>query len=145
MSGKHKHSGKHHAAHKNEDRLRRETPFLGSVKFRNGLPEVGIVDPLRTTLVRLCKAYTFVSLLTSMQVPCDPKMLITPLDTESIAKFQLTSLEQQMRQDLLLDSGTGIQISMLDVDRYVVPDGEPELDKEDQALLAVSCHAQPPI
>ena len=80
-----------------------------------------------------------------MQVPCDPKMLITPLDTESIAKFQLTSLEQQMRQDLLLDSGTGIQISMLDVDRYVVPDGEPELDKEDQSLLAVSCHAQPPI
>jgi hypothetical protein len=56
MSSKPRHSGKHNAAHKNEDRLRRDTPFLGSVKFRNGLPEVGSADFLRATLAVLCGA-----------------------------------------------------------------------------------------
>ncbi|CAK0773094.1 hypothetical protein CVIRNUC_004029 [Coccomyxa viridis] len=107
MSGKHKHSGKHESATKNEDRLRRDTPFLCPVKFRNSLPEV----------------------------PCDPKMLITPLDTEGISKFQLTTLEKEMRHDLLLDSGSGIQISMLDIDRYIVPEDPPPLEPEDAALL----------
>ena len=73
-----------------------------------------------------------------MQVPCDPKMLITPLDTEGISKFQLTTLEKEMRHDLLLDSGSGIQISMLDIDRYIVPEDPPALEPEDAALLLVS-------
>ena len=41
MSSKQKRSGKHQATQKQDDRLRRETPFLCNVKFRNGLPEVG--------------------------------------------------------------------------------------------------------
>ena len=73
-----------------------------------------------------------------LQVPCDPKMLITPLDTEGISKFQLTTLEKEMRHDLLLDSGSGIQISMLDIDRYIVPEDPPPLEPEDAALLLVS-------
>ncbi|CAL5218705.1 g416 [Coccomyxa viridis] len=107
MSSKHKHSGKRHAAQKVEDRLRRDTPFLCSLKFRNGLPEV----------------------------PCDPKMLISPLDTEGIAKFQLTTLEQQMRQDLPLDGASGIQISMLDIESYAVPENPPPMHPDDKALL----------
>lgn len=72
------------------------------------------------------------------QVPCDPKMLISPLDTEGIARFQLTTLEQQMRQDLPLDGGSGIQISMLDIDSYAIPENPPPLHPDDKALLMVS-------
>ena len=52
--------------------------------------------------------------------------------------FQLTTLEKEMRHDLLLDSGSGIQISMLDIDRYIVPEEPPALEPEDAALLLVS-------
>ncbi len=72
------------------------------------------------------------------QVPCDPKMLISPLDTEGIAKFQLTTLEQQMRQDLPLDGASGIQISMLDIESYAVPENPPPMHPDDKALLMVS-------
>ena len=64
-------------------------------------------------------------------------MLVTPLDTEGISRFQLTTLEQQMGHDLILDSGSGIQISMLNIDRYLIPEHPPVLDAEDAALLTV--------
>ncbi len=51
MSSKHKHSGKRQGAQKVEDRLRRDTPFLCSLKFRNGLPEVG--SPFRRLMTAL--------------------------------------------------------------------------------------------
>ena len=72
-----------------------------------------------------------------LQVPCDPKMLISPLDTEGIAKFQLTTLEQQMRQDLPLDGASGIQISMLDIESYAVPENPPPMHPDDKALMVV--------
>ncbi len=77
------------------------------------------------------------------QVPCDPKMLISPLDTEGIAKFQLTTLEQQMRQDLPLDGASGIQISMLDIESYAVPENPPPMHPDDKALLMVSAPSKP--
>jgi len=139
MSSKHKQNGKHQAAHKPDDRLRRETPFLCSVKFRNGLPEVRPPFAAFGSFVQLENRRNSSGWL---QVPCDPKMLISPLDTEGIAKFQLTTLEQQMRHDLLLDSGSGIQISMLDIDKYFIPGNVPPLHPDDAALLSVSGSAQ---
>ena len=136
MSSEKKHSGKHQATQKPDDRLRRETPFLCNVKFRNGLPEVGCsLEAMNhrsgpDTGSRLKGADW-------PQVPCDPKLLISPLDKEGIAKFQLTTIEQQMRQDVPLDGGSGIQISMLDIDSYAVPENPAPLHPDDKALLMV--------
>ena len=135
MSSKHRQNGKQKATQKPEDRLRRETPFLCNVKFRNGLPEVGSLPC--TAGYCFSRKHFSVMMAECSQVPCDPKLLISPLDTEGIAKFQLTTLEQQMRQDIPFDGGSGIQISMLDIDRYAVPENLPPLHPDDKALLMV--------
>lgn len=70
-------------------------------------------------------------------MPCDPKMLIAPLQPEKLAQFSLTTLERNPRRDLVQDADLGIHISLLDVERYSVPDSAPPLAPEDAALLAV--------
>ena len=71
-------------------------------------------------------------------MPCDPKMLIAPLQPEKLAQFSLTTLERNPRRDLVQESDLGIHISLLDSERYSVPDNAPPLAPEDAALLAVS-------
>ena len=72
------------------------------------------------------------------QVPCDPKMLVAVLQPETLSQFNITSMEQEMRQkDLILDGGVGISLSLLDTERFAVPDVLPALDQEDAALLSV--------
>lgn len=78
----------------------------------------------------------------SLQVPCDPKMLIAPLQPEKLAQFSLTTLERNPRRDLVLEADLGIHISLLDIKRYSVPDNPQPLAPEDAALLAVSCPAR---
>uniref|UniRef100_A0A7S0S1D8 RNA polymerase II-associated factor 1 homolog n=1 Tax=Chlamydomonas leiostraca TaxID=1034604 RepID=A0A7S0S1D8_9CHLO len=99
----------HHAAL--DSRLRRETPFLASIRFRNDLPEV----------------------------PGDPKLLVSQQPPEKLAQFSLTSLEKAAKRDLVLAPDLGIAISLLDADRYAVPQGpgapKPELHPADAALL----------
>ncbi|CAL8470183.1 g9725 [Coccomyxa elongata] len=90
-----------------ENRLTRETPFVSNIKFRANLPEV----------------------------PCDPKMLVAILQPEKLSQFNLTTLEQDMRQDLILEGGVGIPLSLLDTQRYAVPDHLPSLAPEDAALV----------
>ena len=70
-------------------------------------------------------------------MPCDPKMLIAPLQPEKLAQFSLTTLERNPRRELVQDADLGIHISLLDVERYSVPDSLPPLAPEDAALLAV--------
>lgn len=79
--------------------------------------------------------------LSLLQVPCDPKMLIAPLQPEKLAQFSLTTLERNPRRDLVLEADLGIHISLLDIKRYSVPDNPQPLAPEDAALLAVSCPA----
>ena len=76
-----------------------------------------------------------------MQVPCDPKMLVAVLQPEKLAAFAVTTLEREMRQDLILEPDLGIPISLLDTQRYAVPDHRPPLAPEDAALLAVRARA----
>ncbi|GAB4823600.1 hypothetical protein N2152v2_010646 [Parachlorella kessleri] len=92
-------------------RLRRETPFICNVRFKNDLPEV----------------------------PCDPKMLLPPLVPQELAAFHLTSLEREMKRDMLFEPDLGIPISMLDIERYTIPyptpQDKPALHPKDAELL----------
>uniref|UniRef100_A0A7S3QWG7 RNA polymerase II-associated factor 1 homolog n=1 Tax=Dunaliella tertiolecta TaxID=3047 RepID=A0A7S3QWG7_DUNTE len=94
-----------------EQRLRRETPFLATIRFKNDLPEI----------------------------PGDPKLLVTQPPPEKLASYSLTTLEKDTKRDLILPSDLGIPISLLDVERYQVPlnaAGErPTLDPKDAALI----------
>ncbi|KAL4519355.1 hypothetical protein Ndes2526B_g00452 [Nannochloris sp. 'desiccata'] len=69
------------------------TPFVCNVRFRNDLPEIS----------------------------CDPKMLLPPLNTQDLAAFQLTSLEKEMKRDVLFPPDLGIPINALDIERYSIP------------------------
>lgn len=73
----------------------------------------------------------------SAQVPCDPKMLVAPLDPQQLAKFHLTSLERDPKRDLVLEPDLGIPLSVFDIGRYAVPTVTPPLAPEDEALLQV--------
>eukprot|EP00198_Chlamydomonas_reinhardtii_P007592 XP_001696929.1 Paf1 complex component [Chlamydomonas reinhardtii] len=88
-----------------ENRLRRDTPFLAHIRFRNDLPEI----------------------------PSDPKMLVSQIQPEVLSRFGLTALERQARRDLL--TPPNITISPLDVQRYQVPDQAVPMDPADAALL----------
>lgn len=55
---------------------------------------------------------------TSSQVPCEPKLLVTPLDPQQLAKFRLTSLERDPKRDLVLEPDLGIPLSVFDIGRY---------------------------
>eukprot|EP00195_Chlamydomonas_chlamydogama_P014240 CAMPEP_0202909366 /NCGR_PEP_ID=MMETSP1392-20130828/49130_1 /ASSEMBLY_ACC=CAM_ASM_000868 /TAXON_ID=225041 /ORGANISM="Chlamydomonas chlamydogama, Strain SAG 11-48b" /LENGTH=471 /DNA_ID=CAMNT_0049599097 /DNA_START=124 /DNA_END=1539 /DNA_ORIENTATION=- len=97
-----------HGNHPDANRLRRETPFLASIRFKNDLPEI----------------------------PGDPKMLVNQVQSNRLAAFNLTTLELEPKRDLVLPPDLGIPITVLDVDRYAVPaNSQPQLDPADAALL----------
>eukprot|EP00798_Chlamydomonas_sp_ICE-L_P028375 gene28376-31509_t len=92
-----------------DNRLRRDTPFQATIRFKNDLPEI----------------------------PGDPKMIVPQLHPDRLAAFKLTSLEREPKRELLLPHDLGIPISLLDVERYAVPESGPApLDPADKALLA---------
>lgn len=94
-----------------ENRLRRETPFLAHIRFKNDLPEI----------------------------PSDPKMLVSQIQPETLAQFSLTALERQAKRDLL--AAPAILISPLDTERYQVPDQPAQLEAADLALLKEEARA----
>ena len=73
----------------------------------------------------------------TVQIPCDPKMLVNPLQPERLAEFKLTSLEVEARHEMPVPLGLGIPISALDIQRYAVPDEPEPLDPADALLLEV--------
>ncbi|KAF8061924.1 VIP2 [Scenedesmus sp. PABB004] len=98
------------------ERLRRDTPFICSLRFKNDLPEI----------------------------PADPKLLVSRFEPDRLSRFFVTSIEQQPRRELLLPADAGVTISLLDLERYDQPDAAPgqpsqqrrRLDPADEALLA---------
>ena len=48
-------------------------------------------------------------------------MLLPPLNTQDLAAFQLTSLEKEMKRDVLFPPDLGIPINALDIERYSIP------------------------
>lgn len=47
-------------------------------------------------------------------------------------------MERNMRRELVLPSDVGVPISLLDVERYLLPEVIPEMDPADVKLLGVS-------
>ncbi|KAG1674733.1 hypothetical protein FOA52_013568 [Chlamydomonas sp. UWO 241] len=97
-----------HAVPATDNRLRRDTPFMATLRFKNDLPEI----------------------------PCDPKMLISQADATKLSAFMLTTLEREPKRDLIMPADLGIPISLLNIERYAIPvGGAPALGPEDEALL----------
>ncbi len=71
------------------------------------------------------------------QVPCDPKMLVAPLQPDKLSRFFVTTIEKDMRKEPLLAPDLGVHISLLDIGRFDVPDVKPPMDPADAALLEV--------
>ena len=71
------------------------------------------------------------------QIPGNPKLLVTPLQPEKLALFQLTSLEKSSKRALVLEADLGIPIHLLDIERFNVPLEPAQLAPEDEALLEV--------
>ena len=70
-------------------------------------------------------------------------MLVSQLDSAQLAAFKITTLEREPRRDLTLAADLGIPVSVLDIERYVVPDVKPSLEPEDAALLDVRLPPSP--
>lgn len=62
-------------------------------------------------------------------------MLVPPIQTEKLAAFSLTSLEKDLRHDLMVMPDLGIPVSLLDIQRYSVPDVPQQLHADDKALI----------
>jgi len=72
-----------------------------------------------------------------VQPPSDPKLLVAPLQPEKLAKFAITSLERNPRQELTFEPGLGIHVGLMDTSMYSVTDADAQLAPEDLALLEV--------
>jgi RNA polymerase II-associated factor 1 len=80
-------------------------------------------------------------------------MLLPPLNTQDLAAFQLTSLEKEMKRDVLFPPDLGIPINALDIERYSIPLSSSrsggaaatkgELHPADAALLQVESKGGP--
>jgi len=91
-----------------DNRLKRDTPFIASIRFRNDLPEV----------------------------PSDPKLVLAPLQPDALAAFRLSQIEKSLNPDLLVALDPSC-LSFIDIQRFRVPPGGPSpVDPEDAPLLA---------
>ena len=92
-------SGAHNTEHatqvqapRPENKLKRDTPFVGDVRFRNDLPDL----------------------------PCDPKLLTAKLNTSKLSVFALTQMEKALRPDLVSDLDP-LGLPLIDIQRCAVP------------------------
>lgn len=135
-----------------------------NIRFRNDLPEVGVaaaaqqprrlpppqpagrrfpaagaLRPSHTRTASLSAACPLAAV--PLQIPCDPKMLLPPLNQAELGAFSLTSLEREMKRDMLFEPDLGIPITVLDIDRYTIPYAgpheKPALHPKDAELLKV--------
>lgn len=98
-----------------ENRLKRETPFIAHIRFKNDLPEI----------------------------PCDPKLIISSLETDKLSAFGLTEMEKAMRPELVTGPEPGC-ISLVDIQRYAHPwNQHDKMDQEDQLLVDLANNSKP--
>lgn len=63
-------------------------------------------------------------------------MLLPPLDPQKLAAFSLTSIEREMKRDMLFPPGLGIPLNALTIEQYSVPQGAQQMPHPaDIALL----------
>jgi hypothetical protein len=97
-----------HAAHTQENRLRRDTPFLCDFQFRAPLPPP----------------------------PIGAKMIPVAVDRARIASYRHFNLWWERPTEMPLELDLGISLDPLDVEQYRCPAVAPPLAPEDEALLA---------
>ena len=128
------------------NRLQRETAFNCRIQFRNDLPEVGAGDgALIVGAVVVGKAWmardVHALLLTGPsilpQIPCDPKILLPAINPRELGAFRLTSLEKELKRDMLFEPDLGIPLAPLSITRYELPGTSHELAPADAELLEV--------
>ncbi|XP_078173144.1 hydroxyproline-rich glycoprotein family protein isoform X1 [Carex rostrata] len=90
-----------------ENRLKKQTTFMGKIKFRNELP-----DPTAQL-----------------------KVLSLNTDKDRYTKYKITSLEKNWKPTLIPPTDLGIPLDLIDLDAYIPPAECPELAKEDEELL----------
>lgn len=72
------------------------------------------------------------------QIPSDPKLLLTQPDAAQMSAFFLTNEERDVRRGLLQSGELGVHVSLLDLERWSVPEGRPApMEEADQQLVAV--------
>ncbi len=64
-------------------------------------------------------------------------MLFETVPPEKLAEFSLTELDMNLKRDVMFEPDLGMPLSVLDVDRYIVPSNAPPLDPADLALFQV--------
>lgn len=63
---------------------------------------------------------------------------MAPPQPEKLAKFAITSLERNPRQELVLEPGLGIHVGLTDTSEYSVLDDSAQLAPEDLQLIEVT-------
>lgn len=104
------------------------------VSNRSEMNEIPIApdNPLRKPNARFLCHVRFRNELPS--VPCDPKTLLPPLNSKNLAAFALTSMEKEMKRDIIFPQDLGLSINALDIERYSVAQTS-SLDPSDEALI----------
>lgn len=90
-------------------------PFMCKIQFKNKLPEI----------------------------PGDPKMLVSQLEPDKLAKFFISTLETEPKKDLIFPPDLGVHISMFDLDQFDAPAKPPPMDPADQVLMVEAGHKGP--
>jgi hypothetical protein len=92
---------------KRKDKRAGESEFVCSLQFMNKLPEL----------------------------PYDPKFLKCPLEENRHYTYRETSLEREYKFELLTGIDVGVNLDLIDISSYAVPEKPPELDPIDQQLI----------
>ncbi|KAJ4803693.1 RNA polymerase II-associated factor 1 [Rhynchospora pubera] len=90
-----------------ENRLKKQTTFMGKIKFRNELP-----DPTAQL-----------------------KVLTLNTDKDRYTKYIITSLEKNWKATLIPPPDLGIPLDLIDLEAYIPPAACPPVAKEDGELL----------
>eukprot|EP01025_Chloroclados_australasicus_P031363 TRINITY_DN3171_c2_g1_i1.p1 TRINITY_DN3171_c2_g1~~TRINITY_DN3171_c2_g1_i1.p1 ORF type:complete len:470 (-),score=88.22 TRINITY_DN3171_c2_g1_i1:120-1529(-) len=119
----HKHQGSSSSRHQRQsssidirtedqnNQLRRETPFICNIRFKNDLPEI----------------------------PNDPMIIVPMVPMEEIKSFHLTSLDKEIRQDLPIMHDQGFFWGIFDAKAWDVPErGKPQLTQADKEILGLA-------
>lgn len=88
---------------------------------------------LREKKARFLINYRFTNNLP--EIPCDPKMLLPPLHLQDLAQFQLTTLEKEIKRDMILPRDLGVPITAVNIDKFSILPNLPPLHPRDEALL----------
>jgi RNA polymerase II-associated factor 1 len=69
------------------------------------------------------------------ELPYDPKFLKCPLDENRYYTYRETSLEREYKYEMLTGIDVGVNLDLIDISSFAVPENPPPLDPVDQQLI----------